>query len=536
LSARKRVVIGLLGPRLDHGTSAARWSSWRPTVALFQQADQAFDRLELLCQARYLRLARQVAEDVQLVSPDTEVQIHTVPFEDPWDLEGVFDDLYGWAESQPFDPASEDYFVHITTGTHVAQICLFLLTEARQLPGRLLQASPPARGAKGREGTVRVLDLDLGKYDRVARRHAERRASGLAFLKAGIRTRSALYNALIAEIEHVAGLTRAPLLLTGPTGAGKTRLARRIYALKQHRNLVAGPWVEVNCATLRGDGAMSTLFGHVRGAFTGAGTAREGLLRQAHEGVLFLDEIGELGLDEQAMLLHAIEEKRFLPMGADVMVSSDFQLIAGTNRNLYVEVRAGRFREDLLARINLWHWALPGLRERIEDLSPNLDFELDAFLASEGRPVRFSREARAAFEAFARGASAEWSGNFRDLNAAVTRMATLAPAGRIDVAGVEAEQARLLRSWGAGVARSPAEALLYSVMGDRVESLDRFDRAQLADVLWVCQRSRSLSAAGRVLFAVSRAKKTSSNDSDRLRKYLARVELSWKGLPFNQPV
>ena len=101
-----------------------------------------------------------------------------------------------------------------------------------------------------------------------------------------------------------------------------------------------GPFVEVNCATLRGDAAMSALFGHVKGAFTGALRDRPGLLRAADGGVLFLDEIGELGADEQAMLLRALEEKRFLPLGGDREVTSDFQLIAGTNRDLADEVRA----------------------------------------------------------------------------------------------------------------------------------------------------------------------------------------------------
>jgi transcriptional regulatory protein RtcR len=91
---------------------------------------------------------------------------------------------------------------------------------------------------------------------------------------------------------------------------------------------------------------MSTLFGHRKGAYTGAASERAGLLKAADKGVLFLDEVGELGLDEQAMLLRALEEKRFLPLGSDEETQSEFQLIAGTNRDLYVDVRAGRFRED----------------------------------------------------------------------------------------------------------------------------------------------------------------------------------------------
>ena len=104
----------------------------------------------------------------------------------------------------------------------------------------------------------------------------------------------------------MAGAPRAPLMTTGPTGSGKSQLAGRIFALKKSRRQVAGEFVEVNCATLRGDGAMSTLFGHAKGAFTGAMTEREGLLRKADGGTLFLDEIAELGLDEQAMLLRAL--------------------------------------------------------------------------------------------------------------------------------------------------------------------------------------------------------------------------------------
>lgn len=121
---------------------------------------------------------------------------------------------------------------------------------------------------------------------------------------------------MIEQIEKVAIKSRAPILLNGPTGAGKSFLARRIFELKQAWHQFSGAFVEVNCATLRGDTAMSTLFGHVKGAFTGARESREGLLRSANGGMLFLDEIGELGADEQAMLLKAIEEKTFTRLAA----------------------------------------------------------------------------------------------------------------------------------------------------------------------------------------------------------------------------
>ena len=335
--------------------------------------------------------------------------------------------------------------------------------------------------------------------------------------------------------------SRAPILLVGPTGAGKSHLARRMFELKKARHQIAGPFVEVNCATLRGDGAASALFGHKRGAFTGAASERAGLLRSAHQGVLFLDEIGELGADEQAMLLKAIEEKRFFPVGADREVESDFQLIAGTNRDLRGDVAAGRFREDLFARINLWTYDLPGLAERPEDIEPNIEHLLGAYAHENHRVVRFNAEARAAYLRFAQDAEARWSGNFRDLAASVTRLATLADGGRITQPLVEAEIARLRWLWKRTGTMGDASALgngcgnsdvdLTALLGaEREAALDLFDRLQLEAVVRVCRQSRSLSDAGRRLFQASRQQRSVVNDADRLRKYLGKFGLGWEGV------
>lgn len=314
-----------------------------------------------------------------------------------------------------------------------------------------------------------------------------------------------------------------------PTGAGKSRLAARIYELRRHRRLVTGAMVEVNCATLRGDAAMSALFGHRKGAYTGAATDRPGLLRAADGGMLFLDEIGELGLDEQAMLLRALEEKRFLPLGSDTEVTSQFQLIAGTNRDLAARVREGAFREDLLARINLWTFRLPALRDRHEDIEPNMDFELERFAADRNQLVRFNSEARRAYLDFAASPLGLWPGNFRDLIASLTRMATLADGGRITADVVSEEIERLSDTWRAEAAPTAPPSQLAGLFADQeLDTIDLFDRAQLEAVVRVCRQSRSLSEAGRTLFAASRSKRASVNDSDRLRKYLARFGLSWE--------
>ncbi len=411
------------------------------------------------------------------------------------------------------------------------QICLFLLTESRHLPGVLLQTSPPERKAYGTEpGRFTLIDLDLSRYDALAERFAVEQQEGQQFLKSGIETRNHAFNEMIERIGRVPIASTAPILLTGPTGAGKTRLARKVYELKRRRQQIAGEFIEVNCATLRGDQSMSALFGHTQGAFTGAAVARAGLLKSADGGLLFLDEIGELGLDEQAMLLRAIEEKRFLPVGSDREVSADFQLIAGSNRDLRQRVAEGKFREDLLARINLWAFQLPGLAERNEDIEPNLDYELEHLGQQTGRKISINREARSRFLQRAVSPSASWAANFRDLSAAVTRMATLSASGRIGITEVQEEIERLSASWQNGNVDSTAATLRRVLTDQQVQEIDLFDRAQLATVLMICGQEKSLAAAGRRLFAVSRAARASTNDSDRLRKYLAMFELDWKSI------
>ncbi|MCU1731499.1 MULTISPECIES: RNA repair transcriptional activator RtcR [unclassified Pseudomonas] len=537
MKAKKTVAIGFLGSTLDRvGKGAARWGKWRPTVGLCQQAELQVDRLELIhgMDARDTGLAERIAADVREVSPQTEVRLQPMRLRDPWDFEEVYGALHDFVSAYPVDTEHEDYVVHITTGTHVAQICWFLLTEARYLPGRLVQTSPARRREEEQkpEGRVAIIDLDLSRYDRIASRFRREHEESLLFLKSGIATRNAAFNRSIEQIERVAGRSRAPMLLIGPTGAGKSFLARRIYELKRARHQFQGRFVEVNCATLRGDGAMSALFGHIKGAFTGAQNAREGLLRAADGGMLFLDEIGELGADEQAMLLKAIEEKRFFPLGSDREVSSDFQLIAGTHRDLRERVAEGLFREDLYARINLWTFELPGLAGRREDIEPNIDFELQRHAQEQGRLVRFNLEARRHYLAFAHSPEARWAGNFRELSASITRMATLADSGRIDQALVEEEIDRLRHAWGCAPAREP----LRDLLGDDLDNLDLFDRVQLQAVIEVCQQARSLSEAGRQLFAVSRQAKQTPNDADRLRKYLGRFGLVWdQGVRLEQP-
>ena len=223
-------------------------------------------------------------------------------------------------------------------------------------------------------------------------------------------------------------------------------------------------------------------------------------------------------------------------MGSDREVSSDFQLVAGTHRDLRIDVAQGRFREDLFARINLWSYALPGLAGRPEDIEPNMDHLLARSADETGQMVRFNVEARERYLRFARSPEALWSGNFRDLSASMTRLATLADGGRISTALVDAEIQRLKWLWQRGDAVQPAGASLQSLLSaEMLEPLDLFDRMQLEAVLRVCRESPSLSDAGRRLFDRSRTQRSVVNDADRLRKYLLKFGLKWDDVAGRTP-
>ena len=544
----KTTVISVLGTQKDAhgGTGPSRWDTWRPTIGLVQQEELPIDELHLIFNTEHRNLAERIKRDINSVSPETEVIFDIVQLKDPWDFEEVYEKFYDFAKRPCFHEEKTQYFIHMSTGSHVEQICLFLLAESRHLPAKLVQTTPKeghVRHSNDPKGTINIIDLDLSRYDKLAKRFETERQDDLTFLKQGIDTKNAAFNKLIETIERVAIRSADPILLTGPTGAGKSQLANQIFKLKKLNGQVKGAFVDVNCATLGGELAKAALFGYRKGAFTGADANHDGYLKEAEGGIVFLDEIGELPLEAQALLLKAIEEKTFRPLGAKTDEHSDFQLICGTNRDLMNDVREHKFRLDLLTRINLWSFRLPGLADRREDIEPNLDYELIRFSEKTGKHISFNKEAREHFLSFALDRSNPWSGNFRDLNAMVVRMATLADGGRITLADVDEEIGRAASST-PGNSSSPSFSpsnlrtfehsnlsSLSALLGpDYADRYDDFDLVQLAHVIDVCRASDSAADAARKLYAVSFKTKTSSNSSDRLSKYLARFGLKFKSI------
>jgi transcriptional regulatory protein RtcR len=195
----------------------------------------------------------------------------------------------------------------------------------------------------------------------------------------------------------------------------------------------------------------------------------------------------------------------------------------------------GAFREDLLARINLWTYQLPSLKQRMEDLEPNIEHELQQFTIKAGHKVSFNKAAREQYLQFSHSPQAIWRANFRDLNSSITRMATLAIGGRITEELVREEIGRLQSAWAGFLPQAVVDNGLGGVLSaEALAELDLFDRLQLAEVVRICRSSRSLAEAGRVLFNQSRTQKTSMNDSHRLKQYLQKFGLTFQRLAVNK--
>jgi len=244
------------------------------------------------------------------------------------------------------------------------------------------------------------------------------------------------------------GKCRWPALLLGETGTGKEVVARSIHNIS-----ASGPFVTVDCSSIVGPLMESELFGHVKGAFTGAGTAKFGLLEAANGGSAFFDEIGELPLDLQAKLLRVLQEKEFRPVGSVSTRHSDFRIIAATNRDLAKEVESGAFRRDLYFRLNVINIRLSPLRERREDI-PAL---INHFLSRVGGSYSVTAEALEVMLSY------EWPGNVRELENCVQHMVAINSGPLLHVADLpSALQNHLIQR--------KAQYLTAAVGGDPVQA------------------------------------------------------------------
>jgi len=226
--------------------------------------------------------------------------------------------------------------------------------------------------------------------------------------------------AVLEVIERTAAHD-VPVLLRGESGTGKTVLARALHQLSARK---ARPFATVNCPSLSEELLVSELFGHAKGAFTGAVRDREGRVEAAEGGTLFLDEIGELPPSLQAKLLRFLQDKSFERLGESRTRTADVRIVSATNRDLETAVKQGGFREDLLFRLNVVEVVVPPLRERREEILP-LARQFLSFFSKKGTPPELSADAEQALTTYS------WPGNVRELRNAIERAVILTPGKRL---------------------------------------------------------------------------------------------------------
>ncbi len=287
----------------------------------------------------------------------------------------------------------------------------------------------------------------------------------------------------IAEKVDRLGRSRWPVLLLGETGTGKEVVARSIHAADP-----SGPFVTIDCSSLVGPLMESELFGHSKGAFTGAIGAKAGLIESANGGTAFFDEIGELPLDMQAKLLRVLQEKEFRPVGSLTQKKSDFRVIAATNRDLKYEVEKGTFRRDLFYRLNVVTLRLAPLRERKEDL-PVL---IAHFLERHGRGHILTQEVRDAIDSY------DWPGNVRELENSIQHMVAINSGPLVHVGDLPSMlQNHLLakRSQAMVMAAGIRQPLAESEAGSGApQSLVELEKRAILDTLEYANRDRALAA------------------------------------------
>lgn len=225
--------------------------------------------------------------------------------------------------------------------------------------------------------------------------------------------------ARLKEQIRIVAPTNAWVLISGENGTGKELVCHTIHALSQRSHK---PMVEVNCAAIPEDLIESELFGHEKGAFTGATTMRKGKFDKGHEGTIFLDEIGDMSLKAQSKTLRILQEQKFERVGGTRTIKVDVRVLAATNKDLEAEIDKGTFREDLYFRLNVIPMRVPPLRERVEDIRDLVDEFLKEFsLKTNIEPRKFSEEAIQVLEKY------EWPGNVRELKNLVERLMIMAP-------------------------------------------------------------------------------------------------------------
>jgi transcriptional regulator with GAF, ATPase, and Fis domain len=394
---------------------------------------ESFDSINLFFNSQeYLRRASGVLSEALRRGIESEITYQEIHAPDPTD----YDVLYGQMLLRCEDIVAAsgpgaDLWIATSSGTPQMQTCWLLLVLGGSVNARLIQITPPDKQQPGRP-IFRVIQPNKDQFPEIRnpgrlRRELAEASSQLRVLKeererlasestAGLVGQSSTFRKAAKEAKQFARFD-LPVLIRGETGVGKEEFAKLVHFSSTRCDK---PFLPINCAAISEQIAESELFGHRRGAFTGATEHRRGLFEDGSEGTVFLDEVGELSLGLQAKLLRVLENGSFRPVGETREKETNARIIAATNRSLEVLVSEGHFREDLLFRLKGAEIYVPPLRDRADDVFLLAQHFLDRFNQKHGLAVRFDKVAFAALQRY------QWPGNVRELKNAVERLAILA--------------------------------------------------------------------------------------------------------------
>ena len=480
------------------GEPKNRHEIWRPSVALAQLKGLSFDEYYLLWDGagKHAALVEQITKDITNVIKDlgrnTQLTVSDLKISKPFETSDVYPKLFKYLAQPEFQRLDTEYYVNCTSGTTQMRNCLFLLTHMGHIKAFRISPTPwvdyRKRDRRCVEGTFATEDPTVfgDAYEEIDKKKTSNAV--LDKLREGVLTKDPpKLKSIARDIKEIMSIKddefrkKQVILITGETGVGKTQLAQNIAAAF---GVPKKKFIALNCATIRGADPnlpRVELFGCKKGAASGL-KEQTGAFKDADGGILFLDEIGELSMEMQAMLLTALDKGTFIPLGGKEE-ESHFQLICGTNCPLEEKIKAKEFRRDLFNRINTWHFELPPLREHRKDITDNLKTQVSIIGRKCGKEnFEIQKDAEALFRDFAENdTQVTWDGNFRELNAMITRM-VVRSGERIDKKIVEEEIAEARKRYPVKAASEKGSAQpdipTGESSGNQVEATSHAERAR----------------------------------------------------------
>lgn len=382
---------------------------------------RVFDHIVLFSTPNTDERTSETAKELAIRAPSVKVEIRSISLEDPTDYAAIFRSLRRHIRELTEVHPRAAFSIAVASGTPQMHACWVMLAASGEIPAKILHVRPPRFVTKDRP-LVGEVDLTASEFPSVRATPAEIEATPEAppDLNAAVQQLKIVgdHPTMHAAIEMAGALapSDAPILVRGETGTGKELMARLVHRLSRRPT---DKFVALNCAAIPGDLVESILFGHKKGAFTGAFNSQAGKFDLANGGTLFLDELAELPMPMQAKLLRVLQDGMVEPIGDDKPHQVNVRVVAATNRDVAHLIKQGKFREDLYYRLNVGEIVLPPLRDRRADIPKIALHVLDGVNATVRTPRRLSQEALARLQ------SHTWPGNVRDLQNVIERSVRL---------------------------------------------------------------------------------------------------------------